>query len=274
MEGYKAAVTQQESAHLNQSGVHDDSPKITSTITLVTREREHAQVSLVEAYFNGKETSIMVDTGSTASMIHYNDPTQDRIFKIEKKRTCSYACKGDDDSTESRETNIEIASVKRNTSRDISDEEIQELLPDVDETPASLLLNAIETRERTLGQSDHSAKHSGEYYKMYKVLEDTVDDSEDDDDMIENMPMSNEKEATNNIENDQRIVENDHEAIGRDVRTDNVIESVISGRNRIQIYLDDIVIYEDENEETSLTQMTSLKISCLRGVNLRNPRIT
>ena len=116
---------------------------------------------------------------------------------------------------ESRENNIELASIKRNTSRDISDEGLQELLPDFDETPASLLLNAIETRERTLGQSDHSAKHSGEYYKMYKVLEDTVDDSEDDDDMIENMPMSNEKEATNNIENDQNIVGNNHEAIGR-----------------------------------------------------------
>ena len=60
MEGYKAAVTQQESAHHSQSKVHDDSPKVTDTITLVTRNREHAQVSLVEAYFNGDKSSIMV----------------------------------------------------------------------------------------------------------------------------------------------------------------------------------------------------------------------
>ena len=85
-------------------------------------------------------------------------------------------------------------------SRDINDEGLQELVPDFDETPAPLLLNTVETREMTLGQSgisrnpwdnlgkrnempslNHSIKHSGEYYKMYKALEDTSDDSEDDD---------------------------------------------------------------------------------------------
>ena len=58
----------------------------------------------------------MVDTGSTVSIIHYNDPTQDRVFKIEKKRTCNHTCKDDDDSTESRENNIELASERRNMS--------------------------------------------------------------------------------------------------------------------------------------------------------------
>ena len=143
-----------------------------------------AQVSLVEAYFNGKETSIMVDTGSTVSIIHYNDPTQDRIFQIKKKRTCSHICQDDGNSAESK-NNIELASVKRNMSRDINDEGLQELVPDFDETPAPLLLNAVETQERTLGQSGisrnpwnnlgkrnempsikHSVKHSGEYYNM------------------------------------------------------------------------------------------------------------
>ena len=110
------------------------------------REREHAQVSLVEAYFNGKEASVMVDTGSTVLTIHYDDPTQDRIFKIGKKRTCSRACKDDDDSTESKEKDdIELALIKRNMSRNITDEELQEPLPDLDETSASLLLNAIKT---------------------------------------------------------------------------------------------------------------------------------
>ena len=75
-------------------------------------------------------------------------------------------------------------------SRDISDEGLQELLPDFDETPASLLLNAIETRERTLGQSgisrnpwnslgkgnempslDHSVKHSGKFHEINKALQ-------------------------------------------------------------------------------------------------------
>ena len=92
IEGCKEAEAQQESAHPIQSEAHDDSSKVTSTITLLTREREHTQVSLVEAYFNGKEASVMVDTGSTFSTIRYDNPTQDRIFKIGKKRTCSQTC--------------------------------------------------------------------------------------------------------------------------------------------------------------------------------------
>ena len=52
---YKEAVTQQESAHCSQSKAHDESPEITDTITLVTRNRGHAQVSLVGAYSNGRK---------------------------------------------------------------------------------------------------------------------------------------------------------------------------------------------------------------------------
>ena len=89
IEGCKEEETQQESALPSQSEVHDDSPKGTGTITTATREKEHTQDSLVRAYFNGKEASVMVDTGSTVSTIHYDDPTQDRIFKIEKKKTYS-----------------------------------------------------------------------------------------------------------------------------------------------------------------------------------------
>ena len=97
-----------------------------------------------------------------------------------------------------------------------TDEELQEQMPDIDETSASLLLNAIKTWERMLGQSgirrdpwdsialdnvkgnvmyklDHSAKRNGKSDKIYKAMEDTFDNGEDDDDIIENMPVSNEK---------------------------------------------------------------------------------
>ena len=77
--------------------------KDTGTITIVTREKEHTQVSLVKAYFNGKEASVLVDTGLTVSTIQYDDPTQNRIFKIGKMRTCTRTCNDNDDSTKSKE---------------------------------------------------------------------------------------------------------------------------------------------------------------------------
>ena len=60
--------------------------------------------------------------------------------------------------------------------------------------------------------------------------------------MIDDMPMGNEKEATNSTENDQKIVGNNHEAIDRNERTSNIIESVISERDRVHIYLDDCIL--------------------------------
>ena len=95
-------------------------------------------------------------------------------------------------------------------SRNVTDEDLQEPISDVDETSAYLLLNAIETWERILGQSgirrdlwnritldkikenalpslDHSVKHNGKFDKTYKALKDTFDDDEDSDDMIGNI---------------------------------------------------------------------------------------
>ena len=66
------------------------------------------------------------------------------------------------------------------------------------------------------------------------------------------MPVSNEKEATNSIENDQNTVGSNHEAIGRNERIDNVTESAFSEGDGIQIYLDDIIVYEDENKENEV----------------------
>ena len=53
------------------------------------------------------------------------DKIQNRIFKIEKKRTCSRTCKDNDDSTESIEKDdIELASEKRDMSRNVTDEDL------------------------------------------------------------------------------------------------------------------------------------------------------
>ena len=79
--------TQQESALTIQSEVQDDIPKVTGTVTIIKREKGHDQDSLVRAYYNGKEASVMFDTGSTVSTIHYDDLTHSRIIKIGKKRT-------------------------------------------------------------------------------------------------------------------------------------------------------------------------------------------
>ena len=81
--------TQQKPALPIQSEVQDDSPKVTGTVTIIKREKGHDQDYLVKAYFNGKEASVMFDTCSPVSTIHYDDPTQSRIIKIGKKRTCN-----------------------------------------------------------------------------------------------------------------------------------------------------------------------------------------
>ena len=150
----------------------------------------------------------MIDTCSSVSTIHYNDPTKDRIFKIRKRRTCSLICQDDGNWRESK-SNIEQASVRRNNTRDANDEGLNK---------------------------------------------DTSNDSEDDDDMIIDMAKSEEGEATNCTGNDQEIVRNNHEAVDRNERKSNIIESVTSERDRVHIYLDDIVFYEDVNEEDETTQ--------------------
>ena len=89
---YKGTVTQQDSARCNQSKANGESTEATGTITLITRNKDHAQTSLVEAYFNSDKSAIMVDTCSSVSIIHYNDPAKDRIFKSEKEgHTTSFA---------------------------------------------------------------------------------------------------------------------------------------------------------------------------------------
>ena len=82
---------------------------------------------------------------------------------------------------------------------------------------------------------DHLVKHNGKFDKTYKALKDTFDDDEDSDDMIGNMPVYNEKEATNSIENDQNTVGSDHEVTGRNERIDNNRISILSKRRHSNI---------------------------------------
>ena len=90
------------------------------------------------------------------------------------------------------------------------------------------------------------------------------------------MPESNEKGATNSIESDQNTLGSNHETIGRNERIDNVTESAFSEEDGIQIYLDDIIVYEDENKENEANhndrgfinkRIISLTISCLTDLN-------
>ena len=72
----------------NQTETDDSSSGATGTVTLITRNEGSSQASLIEAYFNGNKSRMMVDTGAGASIIHHADnPEQDRIFKIRSKRT-------------------------------------------------------------------------------------------------------------------------------------------------------------------------------------------
>ena len=65
--------------------------------------------------------------------------------------------------------------------------------------------------------------------------------------------MKNDKKgATSYIKGEQNIVRNSHEAIGRNERIDNVIDSVMSEGNIIHEYLDDIIFYEEDNKENEM----------------------
>ena len=123
--GCRRTVTQQNSNQCNQSEVDDGSDEVTGTTTLIIRKKSHAQTCLVEAYFNGDRSAIMVDTCSSVSMIHLiNDPAQDRIFKIRGRRTYYLPCQGDVNWRESR-SNMELTSVKGNITQDTNDEELK-----------------------------------------------------------------------------------------------------------------------------------------------------
>ena len=93
---------------------------------------------------------------------------------------------------------------------------------------------------------DHSVKYNDEGDMIYGEIEHKLICTENE--MGENT-LVNEKEAFNNIENDQNIADNDHEIMDRNEETNGILESTTSKMDRVQIYLDDVLFYEDENEE-------------------------
>ena len=69
--------TQQEPALLVQSEIQDDSPRVTGNITVIKmRVKGHGRDNLIKTYFNGEEASVMFDTCSSISTIHYRDPAK------------------------------------------------------------------------------------------------------------------------------------------------------------------------------------------------------
>ena len=93
---------------------------------------------------------------------------------------------------------------------------------------------------------DLSVKYNDEGDMIYEEVKHRFSNA--DDEMIENI-LVNKIEASNNIENDQNIADNDPEVIDRHKETNDVLEPITSKKNRVQIYLEDILFYEDENEE-------------------------
>ena len=107
VEGCREIENRQESVTPIRS---DDGSKETGTITIVTEEKKNTE-SILRADFNGIRASVMMDTCSTISTIEFNDPTQNRIFKVGKRIKCSRIRKEKDATTESKgEDDRETAS--------------------------------------------------------------------------------------------------------------------------------------------------------------------
>ena len=57
--------------------------ELSGTITLVVGKREDGALNVLNAYLNGIERRVSVDTGAAASIIHHSsDPRKDRKFKV------------------------------------------------------------------------------------------------------------------------------------------------------------------------------------------------
>ena len=60
----------------------------TGTITLITGKIGNEHPSLIDAYFDGIRSEMMVDTGAGTSIIHHtDDPEKNRIFKIRSRKS-------------------------------------------------------------------------------------------------------------------------------------------------------------------------------------------
>ena len=87
----------------------------------------------------------MHDTCSSVSTVHYDDRMKIRIIRIGRKRTCSRVCVISDESTGSkRKEDVELAKEAEERPQNITSKEIQGLLPNLNDTSASSVLDAIE----------------------------------------------------------------------------------------------------------------------------------
>ena len=102
----------------------------------------------------------MVDTCSTISTIEFNDPTQNRIFKVGKRIKYNRIRKEKDASTVSKgEDDKETASEKREISQNGSDKAPQRPSSEGDELSASAI-DAGDTWKRMLEKPDRSVKYN------------------------------------------------------------------------------------------------------------------
>ena len=83
--------------------MQDENSIATGSITVIKMMgKGHGKDKLIKTYFNGKEASVMHDTCSSVSTVHYDDPTKSRIIRIGRKRTCSRVCIVSNGLTESK----------------------------------------------------------------------------------------------------------------------------------------------------------------------------
>ena len=67
--------------------------ELSGTITLVVGKREDGDLNVLNAYLNGVERRVTVDTGAAASIIHNNlDPRKDRKFKVLGVQSYYFPC--------------------------------------------------------------------------------------------------------------------------------------------------------------------------------------
>ena len=140
MGSHHRTTTQQVPPQSDQEG--DDSSEVTGTITLITKNEGCAQASLIEAYFNGDKSTMMVDICSGASIIHHVDnPAQDRIFKIRSKRTYYLPCRGD---VNWRETNNDMELALADGNKETNYDELFWSSDDEDESSNDVELTLTE----------------------------------------------------------------------------------------------------------------------------------
>ena len=121
--GCRKAEPRQESNFPIRS---DDESRETGIIAIFIEEKDHTE-SIIRADFNGMRASVVIDTCSATSTIEFNDPMQNRIFKVGKRIKYSRVHKEKDASINSKKIDDkETASVERETSHSRSDKAIQE----------------------------------------------------------------------------------------------------------------------------------------------------